>query len=276
MSSTPSGRWPPRPCCATASSGRSTPTSTRPIIERAAGGSVVTGFGGDELGNSLGAARAERILSTRRLRRTGATCWWWDWPPRRRRCGPPSIDAGPGARCRQVTWLTEEGIAAAHPGLRGDRRGHPARMGGEAPAVDLARPVLPHVRRELLGARLVSRRRRRAPLRRAPGARCPGLGWRVRRSGRPHRAHAPGLRRPASRRADRAADQGGVHRSAVDRDGACVRPRSGPGRAWTGCWSTPMPSGGTGPATTRHLVSTTLLQAAWLHDHGHPVTVAPA
>ena len=39
-----------------------------PIIERAAGGSVVTGFGGDELGNSLNSARAERLLTTRRIR----------------------------------------------------------------------------------------------------------------------------------------------------------------------------------------------------------------
>jgi len=39
-----------------------------PIIERAAGGSVVTGFGGDELGRSLDSARAERILSDKRLK----------------------------------------------------------------------------------------------------------------------------------------------------------------------------------------------------------------
>jgi hypothetical protein len=40
-----------------------------PIIERAAGGSVVTGFGGDELGNSLASSRAERLIASRRLRR---------------------------------------------------------------------------------------------------------------------------------------------------------------------------------------------------------------
>ncbi len=35
-----------------------------PIIERAAGGTVVTGFGGDELANSSVSARAERLLTT--------------------------------------------------------------------------------------------------------------------------------------------------------------------------------------------------------------------
>jgi len=40
-----------------------------PIIERAAGGSVVTGFGGDELGNSLSSARAEQLLASRHLRK---------------------------------------------------------------------------------------------------------------------------------------------------------------------------------------------------------------
>ncbi len=37
-----------------------------PIIERASGGTVVTGFGGDELGLSLFAANAERLLTSRR------------------------------------------------------------------------------------------------------------------------------------------------------------------------------------------------------------------
>jgi asparagine synthase (glutamine-hydrolysing) len=39
-----------------------------PIIERAAGGSVVTGFGGDELGNSLSSSRAEQLLTSKRIR----------------------------------------------------------------------------------------------------------------------------------------------------------------------------------------------------------------
>jgi asparagine synthase (glutamine-hydrolysing) len=39
-----------------------------PIIELAAGGTVVTGFGGDELGNSLVASRAERMVAARRIR----------------------------------------------------------------------------------------------------------------------------------------------------------------------------------------------------------------
>ena len=38
-----------------------------PIIERAAGGSVVTGFGGDEIGNSTAYAKAERILADRHV-----------------------------------------------------------------------------------------------------------------------------------------------------------------------------------------------------------------
>jgi asparagine synthase (glutamine-hydrolysing) len=42
-----------------------------PIIERAAGGSVVTGFGGDELGNATSSARAERLLSDRQRPTTG-------------------------------------------------------------------------------------------------------------------------------------------------------------------------------------------------------------
>jgi asparagine synthase (glutamine-hydrolysing) len=37
-----------------------------PIIERAGGGAVVTGFGGDELGRSTASARAERLLLSRR------------------------------------------------------------------------------------------------------------------------------------------------------------------------------------------------------------------
>lgn len=43
-----------------------------PIIEAAAGGTVITGFGGDELGRSSGSLSAERALSRRRVASPGA------------------------------------------------------------------------------------------------------------------------------------------------------------------------------------------------------------
>jgi hypothetical protein len=79
-----------------------------PIIERAAGGTVVTGFGGDELGRSLDATRAERILSAKKIkRRSDLLVVGLAVSPRpvramvhRRRA---RADMG------EVPWLTEEG-----------------------------------------------------------------------------------------------------------------------------------------------------------------------
>jgi len=80
-----------------------------PIIERAAGGSVVTGFGGDELGNCLGAAKAERILSTRHL------AHWRDLLVVGLAVSPAAVRAAVHRRraateLSEVTWLTEEGV----------------------------------------------------------------------------------------------------------------------------------------------------------------------
>jgi hypothetical protein len=79
-----------------------------PIIERAAGGSVVTGFGGDELGNSLHATRAERVLATRRPTK------WSDLPVVGLALSPRPLRAAvhrhrARADLGEVPWLTEEG-----------------------------------------------------------------------------------------------------------------------------------------------------------------------
>jgi hypothetical protein len=80
-----------------------------PIVERAAGGSVVTGFGGDELGLNLAAARAERMLAERRIRH------WRDLlvvgfalSPKPLR-GAVYRHRAPVDYLSQVTWLTGEG-----------------------------------------------------------------------------------------------------------------------------------------------------------------------
>ncbi len=79
-----------------------------PIIQRAAGGSVVTGFGGDELGNSLGSARAEQLLSSRRPKH------WSDLLVIGLALSPKPVRAAVHRRrsradMGEVPWLTDEG-----------------------------------------------------------------------------------------------------------------------------------------------------------------------
>jgi asparagine synthase (glutamine-hydrolysing) len=79
-----------------------------PIIERAAGGSVVTGFGGDELGNSLNAGRAARILAARRIQD------WRDLLVVGLALSPRPVRAAVHRRrarvdLGEVPWLTDEG-----------------------------------------------------------------------------------------------------------------------------------------------------------------------
>jgi asparagine synthase (glutamine-hydrolysing) len=79
-----------------------------PIIELAAGGSVVTGFGGDELGNSLSSARAERVLATRHL------SGWRDLLVVGLALSPRPVRAAVHRRrarddLGEVPWLTAEG-----------------------------------------------------------------------------------------------------------------------------------------------------------------------
>jgi asparagine synthetase B (glutamine-hydrolysing) len=79
-----------------------------PIIERAAGGSVVTGFGGDELGNSLSSARAEHLLTSGRLKD------WRDLLVIGLALSPRPVRAMVHRRrsradMGEVPWLTDEG-----------------------------------------------------------------------------------------------------------------------------------------------------------------------
>ena len=78
-----------------------------PIIEKAAGGTVVTGFGGDELGNSLTSARAERVLSIRARPRLS------DAPVVGLALSPPSVRSAvyrrrTKAELNALPWLTKE------------------------------------------------------------------------------------------------------------------------------------------------------------------------
>jgi asparagine synthase (glutamine-hydrolysing) len=79
-----------------------------PIVERAAGGSVVTGFGGDELGNSLSAARAEQLLASRHI------AHWRDLLVVGMALSPTPVRAAVHRRraradLGEVPWLTGEG-----------------------------------------------------------------------------------------------------------------------------------------------------------------------
>ena len=237
-----------------------------PIIERAAGGTVVTGFGGDELGRSLQAARAEQILSSRKLnRRSDLLVVGLAVSPRpvravvhRRRA---RADMG------EVPWLTEEGqrqLVRAHgaseasvplgweaklrrwiwPGRYFRRCVQSLDALGSAQDVDV---VHPFVDRRVLDA-----------LGRAGGFR--GLGSRtelmrdvfgevlpVEIIERSTKGSFTGpLWTDTSMRFARAWSGEGVDRDLVDPD--ALR------RHWAG--------------DVRNLVSTTLLQSAWLHDHG--------
>ena len=243
-----------------------------PIIERAAGGSVVTGFGGDELGNSLAAAKAERILSTRHL------AHWRDLLVVGLAVSPPAVRAAVHRRraaseMSEVTWLTEEGVAqltreygategAIPLGWEDKLRawiwpGRYFRLCVESFAVlgsyhDVA-VVHPFVEPKVLDA-----------LGSSGGFR--GLGDRTDLMRQVfgdllpaeliERRTKAGFTDPlwteTARTFAREWSGEGVDRALVDP--VALR------RHWAG--------------ESRHLVSTTLLQAAWLHDHGQPVVTA--
>ena len=194
-----------------------------PIIERAAGGSVVTGFGGDELGNSLKSARAEQLLASRRLKN------WRDLLVLGLALSPTPVRAAVHRRraradMGELPWLTDEGArqlvhaygqseATIPLGWESKVRrwiwpGRYFRVCVESFAalgsyhdVEVVHPFVDGRVLDALGA----------------------VGW-LRGTGGPHRAHAARLRRPAARRAHRATDEGELHRPPVDRDGQGVRP----------------------------------------------------
>ncbi len=87
-----------------------------PILEAATGGSLVTGFGGDEVARSSSTIRAERILANRRISQLG------DLVSVGYRLSPTSLRfAADFARCspelNHITWLTPRGALAVRAGL---------------------------------------------------------------------------------------------------------------------------------------------------------------
>jgi len=241
-----------------------------PIIERAAGGSVVTGFGGDELGNSLGAARAERILGTRHL------AGWRDLLVVGLAVSPPAVRSMVHRRRARnelsaVTWLTDEGsrqLTRAYGATEGDiPLGWEAKLRrwiwpgryfrlcvesfsvlGSFHDVDVVHPFVEPRVLDALGSAggFQGLGDRTGLMRQVFGDLLPNeLIERRTKAG-----FTDPLWTGEARRFARDWSGEGVDRTLVDPD--ALR------RHWAG--------------GSRHLVSTTLLQAAWLHDHGHPVT----
>ena len=243
-----------------------------PIIERAAGGSVVTGFGGDELGNSLAAARAERILGTRHL------ASWRDLLVVGLAVSPEAVRAAvhrrrATAELSEVTWLTTEGVRQVTRAYGATEGAIP--LGWEAKLREWIWPgryfrlcvesfavmgsfhdvavTHPFVEPTVLDA-----------LGSSGGFR--GLGDRTELMRQVfgdllpdeliERRTKAGFTDPLWTETARTFAEEwsgeGVDRDLVDPD--ALR------RHWL--------------SDSPHLVSTTLLQAAWLHDHGHPVVTA--
>lgn len=81
-----------------------------PIIERASGGSVVTGFGGDELGRASASARAEQVLALeRRPRRSDLSAVGFALSPRVVRTAVEYRRAR--GELAKLPWLTRAGVA---------------------------------------------------------------------------------------------------------------------------------------------------------------------
>ncbi len=244
-----------------------------PIIERAAGGSVVTGFGGDELGNSLGSARAERILSTRHLAN------WRDLLVVGLAASPPAVRAAVHRhRARDemsaVTWLTAEGTRQLTRAYGATEGGIP--LGWEAKLrrwiwpgryfrlcvesfsvlgsfydVDVVHPFVEPRVLDALGSAGGFRGfgDRTGLMRQVFGDLLPDeLIERRTKAG-----FTDPLWTETAKEFARDWSGEGVDRTLVDPD--ALR------RHWA--------------VDSRLLVSTTLLQAAWLHDHGHQVIGAP-
>jgi len=92
-----------------------------PIMEAARGGSVVTGFGGDELGVSCGVVHPERMISRRRVERPrDLAAIAYRLGPRRPRWPRQFARAGSQIDDMNITWLTRRGRLALRSAFASD------------------------------------------------------------------------------------------------------------------------------------------------------------